>query len=290
MPGCGAYAFRTGAPIIGGRGAEPPVHRANTTMRFTLLTILALTCLSASSRPTLDSYAADEFRFVPVRVHLLRSHIAPAADTRLMASDVERIFRKGNGIWLAAGIRLWVESVVVEDAANSEARRDDLALTLDTLAALRPRGSRADAMFHVYFVRSMSVNGVYMARDNVFVQDSARLEPVPGGIDEPLPRVTSHELGHALGLAHRQARTNLMASGTTGTSLNAEEIETARHTAYSLPWIVPAEDFLKQAETLLAEGHRDSAVARFKAIAELPGHSSLIDRARSALSAQANKP
>jgi hypothetical protein len=251
-------------------------------MRLLLLTTLLLACL-APGRPTIDSYAPESFRFVPVRVHLLRSRIAPAADTRLTARDIERIFRKANGIWHAAGLHLWVESVVEESAANAESRRDDLALTLDTLPSLRPAASRAEAMFHVYYVRAMSVNGVYMSRDTIFVQDSAHLEPVAGGIDEPLPRVTSHELGHALGLPHRQSRTNLMASGTTGMSLNAAEIETARHSAYTLPWILPAEDFLKQAETCLGLGQQSEAASRLRAIIELPGKSSLIDRAREAL-------
>jgi hypothetical protein len=129
----------------------------------------------------------------------------------------------------------------------------------------------------------MSVNGVYMARDAIFVQDSARLETVPGGIDEPLPRVTSHEIAHGLGLPHRQARTNLMASGTTGTSLNAAEIETARHTAYRLPWIVPAEEFLKRAEDCIAQGRKAEAESRLQAIAGLDGRSSLLDRARADL-------
>ncbi|MEI7821499.1 MAG: matrixin family metalloprotease, partial [Verrucomicrobiota bacterium] len=49
--------------------------------------------------------------------------------------------------------------------------------------------------------------------------------------DEPLPRVTSHEIGHALSLSHRQDRTNLMASGTTGFSLNDTEVKAAREIA-----------------------------------------------------------
>jgi hypothetical protein len=115
------------------------------------------------------------------------------------------------------------------------------------------------------------------------VQEAARLNPVPGGIDEPLPRVTSHELGHGLQLPHRQARTNLMASGTTGTSLNEAEIETARHTCYRLDWVEQAEAFLKKADDLLAVGKKEEARARYKAILELPGQSPLKDRAKERL-------
>jgi hypothetical protein len=44
-------------------------------------------------------------------------------------------------------------------------------------------------------------------------------------------RTTAHEIGHQLGLPHRQNTTNLLASGTTGWTLNAAEIATVRATA-----------------------------------------------------------
>ncbi len=227
----------------------------------------------------------DEFYVVPVRVHLIRSDDVLAAGTRMAKEEVNRIFRKANGIWHAAGIHLWVESIVEEKPAKLGGYEKESALPYAALQPLRPEASRADGMFHVYYVRAMVVNGLYIDQNAIFVQEVARLFPVPGGIDEPLPRVTAHELGHGLKLPHRQDRTNLMSSGTTGTSLNEEEIHTVRRAAEGLKWVETSEAFAKKADMLLASGHKGTAISRFSALLDIPGNSALKDQAKERLAA-----
>ncbi len=70
----------------------------------------------------------------------------------------------------------------------------------------------------MYYIHQFDVNGIYYGQHDAIVKETARLRAVPNGIDEPIPRVTAHELGHGLSLPHRQDQVNLMASGTSGTA------------------------------------------------------------------------
>jgi len=238
---------------------------------------------------TPTAWTAAEFRFVPVRVHLLRAPDS-AAGTHLTDNDIERIFRKANGIWQTAGVHLWVESVVEEKPDVPVGHEKDAELPVDVLPVLRPRASFSTTCFHVYYIHAMAPNGIYMGRDAVFVKETAQLRSVPGGIDEPLPRVTAHELGHGMGLPHRQDTTNLLASGTTGTSLNAAEIAVVRHNLAALKWTPTAEDFLKSAEDLAASGKLDAARSRYRALLELPDPSPLKEQARQRLQSGSSSP
>ncbi len=166
---------------------------------------------------------------VPVRVHLMESKGTPAMHTTLAESDVRRIFGKANMIWSQAGIHLEIESVVHTEAAalSPEIEKKDEFVRVH---AMIPKASLAAGALNVCYVKEVKPNGFFHS-GLIVVKDTANLRPVEGGIDEPIPRVTSHEIGHALGLAHRQDTTNLMASGRTGFSLNDAEIKTAREKA-----------------------------------------------------------
>jgi hypothetical protein len=217
----------------------------------------------------------DDFLVLPLRVHLLSSDTLADVHCRLEDSDIERIVKKVNGIWHQAGIHWGLESIRREAAAEQTkfrlARELDPGDELGLYRLLVPESSRSRDGLNVYYIHRFAVNGVWLGGDVAVVQDTARLREVEGGIDEPIPRVTAHELGHALGLAHRQNRTNLLASGTTGTSLNAQEITTARRNAQRRKGMVTITELTRQAEE--AEGRGDRAVARrfWTWLSEIPG-------------------
>ena len=100
----------------------------------------------------------------------------------------------------------------------------------DRVHSMIPKERLSAHAIDICYVKQVQPNGFYYG-EPIVVKDTASLREVPGGLDEPLPRVTSHEIGHALGLKHRQEVTNLMQSGTTGFSLNETEINTVRGNA-----------------------------------------------------------
>jgi hypothetical protein len=226
---------------------------------------------TAPAEPKARVWDYADYKIVPVRVHLLRDTVTTAAGTTLTNDDIVRIFKKANGIWHAAGVHLRVESIVSEKPEALGENEHKAEMPTDGLLALRPTDTRPVGMFHVYYIGAMSPNGIFMRRDGIFVKESARLKKVPGGIDEPLPRVSAHELGHGMGLPHRQDTTNLMASGTTGTSLNDAEIEIVRQTLSRTNWVETPEACLKAADTLLTDGKKEEALSRYHALLELPG-------------------
>ena len=216
-------------------------------------------------KPAPPKSAAFDFHdwlIVPLRIHLLASQETPALQTTLTGQDLARILPKMNRVWAQAGIQFRVESIVQESALPLENADAELP-------ARTPPGSRSSTAFNVYYVKQLDVNGFYTPR-GIFVKDTAALRPVEGGIDEPIPRVTSHELGHALSLPHRQDTTNLMASGTTGTLLNDAEIQRTREAARKFPWIESAAVALKRGDESFTAGRVEEARAIYRALAALP--------------------
>jgi hypothetical protein len=229
-----------------------------------LISILAMSGEAATNR-----FSFDEYLVAPLRVHLLSAKDSSAIHTTLTETDIARILGKVNGVWAQAGVHFYLESLVREEAIHQEAYAQDGTLPRSALLGLRPAESKGAGMFHVYYIKEMSVNGIYLGGP-IFVKDTASLRKVEDGIDEPLPRVTSHELGHALGLPHRQNTTNLLASGTTGILLNEAEIKVVRETAGKLEWIEPAAKGMKEADALFGANKRKEAAGLYLRLATIP--------------------
>jgi hypothetical protein len=218
--------------------------------------------------------AFAEFLIVPLRVHVLTSDDLPAADCKLKDDDLARILGKVNRIWQNAGVHFGLEAIVREPAARVEEVRPPVeggATPLSRFRRLIPEKSRGAEGVDVYYIHRFPVNGVYFGDRTALVQETAALRPVPGGSDEPIPRVTAHELGHALGLAHRQDRTNLLASGTTGTSLNGAEVQQARAHARRLPGTRAVAEVRRAAVEAETAGDRATARRLWTWLGALPG-------------------
>ncbi|MBV8881946.1 MAG: matrixin family metalloprotease [Planctomycetaceae bacterium] len=212
------------------------------------------------------TFKIEDFRVVPVRVHRLQSPHEDALQCRLEEDDLRRVFGKINRIWNKAGLALAIESIRKEDALVP---KDFDAGALEEFRGTRPADSRPAGMIHVYYVHQLPTNGVFMGRDAIFVKDTASLRLVKGGVDEPLPRVSAHEIGHAMGLSHRQDTINLMASGTTGWSINDGEIDRVRAWADQQDWVLtPA--------AAIEKGYGELLLS-------LPGDSELKEKARAAV-------
>ena len=232
---------------------------------------------SAASPDVTNPPPSDQFIVVPLRVHILKAADIPELDCALTDDDIARILRKVNGIWNKAGIHFGLESLLREEAVGLgrfRAARDlakGEAVPLGVYRVLRPEATRRFGGLHVYYVHTLGVNGVYMGTDFAFVKETARLRPVPGGIDEPIPRVTSHELGHAFGLPHREDRLNLLASGTTGTRLNLDEMKRARERALNIQGARTVPDLREYAAEAEFRGDQVAARRARGWLADIPG-------------------
>jgi len=148
---------------------------------------------SESAAPLLPLYR------LKLRVHLMKSGRS--------GEDFIPIFNEINEIWQSqAGICFEIEAVY-----------DDTPLANGINMTFAP-----DIGFF---------NGYYDGEE-IQMRDTPILSNAPNPANSPTARTAAHELGHVLGLHHRQeSDDNLMRSKTYGWMLNEEEVRIARKTA-----------------------------------------------------------
>ena len=245
------------------------------------IVLLLLAAIPAWGDEPLPKFGFADQLVAPVRIHLLQTPGELNLTTTLTEKDIHRILGKVNKIWSQAGIHFALESIIHEPAANANAYRQNYrSRQLKWLLALRPTKTLSKDSFHIYYIKRFAANGVYLAPDGMFVKDLARLRPVKGGLDEPIPRVTAHELGHALTLRHRQHVINLLQSGTTGWRLNNAEAKQTRQAAARIDWIYKAPVLLKVADDFFNKGEKKKAANIYAQLATLPLDTPETKRAR----------
>ena len=140
---------------------------------------------------------------IPLRVHLDKSTWRSVAFTEVL-EEINHIW------WSQAGICFEMQVVMNDDVKSSG--------------------------FDIWFVPRIDnndrLNGIYSSGHSIYVRDRPILRAAPRPALHPAARTAAHELGHALGLPHRQdSEDNLMRSKTFGWLLNKDEIAVARKAA-----------------------------------------------------------
>ncbi len=218
-----------------------------------------------SSREPAQPVVADRFLIVPIHAHILTAPDLELADCKLKDEDVTRSIGKLNTIWNKAGIHFGLDSIVREPASQRDRFRLLAELNGGELEAsdflmLMPKQTRAFDGFHAYFFHELPFNGAYVGDDCVVVQEGARLKAVDGGIDDPIARVLGFALGRALSLQpRREPETNLMALGTTGVSIDADDAERARRVAKTIKGVLTFAEAQHAAEAAQTAGQAERA-------------------------------
>ncbi len=154
----------------------------------------------------------------------------PPLSSRRTVTEVEQISERIQDIWRQAGIELDTVSITRIEASRealSDLTRGETARFLNGVYG-GGISVPSPGFINGFYVRSLgTINGVAPFGSRVFfVTDE------PSVHDE---RVSSHEIGHLLGLHHTAGNTGrLMYSGTNGMELVDEEIGTSRYAAQGI--------------------------------------------------------
>jgi hypothetical protein len=165
---------------------------------------------------------------LPISVYILDDKSGALTSSRTV-EELEAVYEKVDGIWAQAGIRFEVRTsqrVSVPHALLQDVVRGRFGPFFNAV------GQTFDlpdpSMLNAFYAREIGgPNGITPSGSRLFFVNDR-----PSVHDE---RVTSHEIGHILGLHHTLLDTGrLLYPGTNGMALTDEEITVARYVAQGL--------------------------------------------------------
>jgi len=196
-------------------------------VRALTISVLLLAAACSSTAPGASDAADPGLITLPISLYIVENQTEGGESSSRSVNELEEIGAGMAEIWAPAGIILDINVVgsvpVPDEVIRAVANRDGQTF----LAALRA------GMFEV--PDPGVISGFYVPSAggaNGFVPSLTRVFFVT---DEPTvhdQRVSSHEIGHLLGLHHEaDDPERLMFSGTNGMNLSEDEIATARYVA-----------------------------------------------------------
>ena len=207
---------------------------------FALLAALTLTLVACASQPPPEAAPAKPVSLfgytttsvdaahpvnVPIDIMLVTEGNAPAPAFDQEKADAQTFVAHLNVVYEKTGIRFVLRRIglfnVPQEVADSHVPwRSVLPPPVDASA------------YTLYLLPSMTtkagapLNGLPLSQRAAAVGLNARLASAgTSGVSEPTVRVAAHVLGGMLGLTASKDPKNLMASGTTGTELDASQIK-----------------------------------------------------------------
>lgn len=199
-------------------------------MRRLIASVLLVATACSSGAAAQSDPVAEPRISLPVSLYIVRSATSEGLSSGRTVDELEVVAEKMAAIWEVAGITLDIDVVgaieVPDDVIRSVATRDGRAF-LSAAAEGRFEVPDLGAIAGFYVPSAGGANGFAPLLSRAFfVTDHPTVH------DE---RVSSHEIGHLLGLHHATSdESRLMFSGTNGMSLTSEEIAAARYVAQGM--------------------------------------------------------
>jgi len=169
---------------------------------YLLLFVLAFQTTEAALGA--DASVSNDEIVLPVEIFIVKSAIPPL-NAEISESEIEQFLQRVNLVWLAANIQWELQATyrhqLQEEAAVIAAMHGGPTITREFLLAAIVSGEPSLGVWQVYVTGDLTAllgaPGMYLPEQQKLIVSLVD----PAGLNDP-GRITAHELGHSLSLAH----------------------------------------------------------------------------------------